>query len=57
MKFIFCDDETCKHNDNGIYCCKDKIHVCFKETNEFDQGKRICFNACADYEVKENAGS
>lgn len=54
---VFCDDDTCIYNDGGIACLRTRIHLNFTETEQFENGKRVSFNACRDYEVIGNAGS
>lgn len=48
-KIAWCDDDTCKHYDNGT-CTKEEIHI-NKRFGEMEQGQRAIHNTCVDYEV------
>lgn len=54
-RMIYCNDFTCKHNDGGIACLKDEIHLEIEFGGEYEDGKPIGYNACEDYEVKKDA--
>ncbi len=52
MQFIFCNDNTCCHNLNGV-CMKPEIHIGTEQTG-VEQGRAKIYSVCRDYAVKGN---
>ncbi len=57
MQFIFCNENTCRHNGNGV-CSKPELHIYTKQAG-VEQGKALIYNVCRDYteKGKKNAGT
>ena len=53
---VFCEEIFCKWN-NGGSCRKESISVTQRQTNEFENGRRLIYPVCADYKEVHNAGT
>lgn len=52
MTFVFCDDDTCKNNNNGT-CGLSALSI-ETESGEFENGKRKIYPACQNYRGNED---
>lgn len=57
MQLIFCNDNTCRHNQNGV-CLKPELHIGTEQTG-VEQGRAQIYSVCRDYmeKGKKNAGT
>lgn len=57
MQLIFCNDNTCCHNQNGV-CLKPELHIGTEQTG-VEQGRAKIYSVCRDYteKGKKNAGT
>lgn len=53
---VSCNETSCKWNTSG-FCRKKSISIEQKQTNEFENGKRLIYAVCMDYGEVQNAGT
>ena len=53
-QLVFCNDDTCIHNQSGIACTLSRVNMEKEHAISCDNNKIQCYVICRDYEGEED---